>query len=71
MQHIWPELRSSPAPAYFDGVGMPAVLEVRFGFNPQDPCDGPLDKNGDGYTYVEDHLNGADPIVFVDYAVRR
>ena len=53
----WPELKSTPAPADNDHDGMPDEWEMRFGFNPQDPFDGPLDGDGDGYTNLEEYLN--------------
>jgi pectate lyase len=65
----WPELRSAAAPADSDGDGLPDEWELRFGFDPQAPSDGSRDKDGDGYTNLEEYLNGTDPIVFVDYAV--
>lgn len=40
-----------------DADGMPNVWEVRNGFNPDDPADGPMDGDGDGYTNLEDYLN--------------
>ncbi len=50
-----------------DGDGMPDEWELRGGFNPKDASDGPQDKDSDGYTNVEECLNGTDPLVFVDY----
>ena len=46
---------------------MPDEWEARYGLNPQDASDGSLDKDKDGYTNVEEYLNGTDPSVFVDY----
>jgi pectate lyase len=51
-----------------DGDGMPDEWEIRYGLNPDDPSDGPLDKDGDGYTNLEEYLNGTDPTEFVDYS---
>jgi len=57
----WPEYKSSPAPTDTDHDGMPDEWEERFGLNPDDPSDGAGDKDGDGYTNVEEWLNGMDP----------
>jgi pectate lyase len=63
----WPELKSLPAPADSDGDGMPDEWELRFEFDPQGAADGAQDKDEDGYTNLEEYLNGTDPTVFVDY----
>jgi pectate lyase len=63
----WPELKSAPAPADTDGDGMPDAWETAHGLNPADPKDGNLDADNDGYTNVEEYLNGTDPKQFVDY----
>ncbi|HMP83101.1 MAG TPA: pectate lyase, partial [Verrucomicrobiota bacterium] len=63
----WPPLNSAPAPTDTDRDGMPDSWENKFGFDAKDPTDGDLDKDGDGYTNVEEFLNGTDPTVFVDY----
>jgi hypothetical protein len=57
----WPELKSAPAPKDSDGDGMPDKWERRYGLNPSDPSDANLDKDHDGYTNVEEYLNGTDP----------
>ena len=67
----WPEMHSAPAPADTDHDGMPDDWERRFGFEPGDPSDGPQDKDSDGYTNLEEYLNGTGPAEFVDYRVRR
>jgi hypothetical protein len=46
---------------------MPDAWEIARGFAPNDPSDGPADADGDGYTNVEEYLNGTDPRQFVDY----
>ncbi|MEO2006493.1 MAG: hypothetical protein ABGY41_20620 [Candidatus Poribacteria bacterium] len=61
----WPELRTAPAPT--DGDGMSEDWEGRYGFGPNDASDGSTDKDGAGYTDVEECLNGTDPTEFVDY----
>ncbi len=66
----WPELHPAPALADADHDGMPDDWERRFGLDPNDPSDGPQDKDGDGYTNLEECLNGTGPAEFVDYRVR-
>lgn len=63
----WPELKSRPAPADGDGDGMPDSWELRFGFDPRNASDGPQDYDNDGYTNIEEYLNGTNPKEFVDY----
>lgn len=63
----WPELKSAPAPTDTDKDGMPDAWETKNGLNPDDASDGSQDRNGDGYTNVEEYLNGTDPTGFVDY----
>lgn len=63
----WPILKSAPAPDDSDQDGMPDEWERRYGFAPNDGSDNSKDKDGDGYTNIEEYLNGTDPTVFVDY----
>lgn len=53
----WPELKSSPAPPDTDGDCMPDEWELQQGLDPKNAADGPLDRNSDGYTNVEDYQN--------------
>jgi pectate lyase len=64
----WPRYNSTPAPVDSDHDGMPDQWETRFGLNPRDPSDGPADMDKDGYTNVEEWLNGTDPTEFIDYS---
>ena len=64
----WPEYKSAPAPVDGDHDGMPDDWEKKYGFNATDMSDGPKDQDGDGYTNLEECLNGTDPAKFVDYA---
>jgi pectate lyase len=57
----WPILASGTAPRDTDKDGMPDDWEVRYGLNPSDPVDGAWDVDGDGYTNIEEYLNGTDP----------
>ncbi len=63
----WPALASAPAPSDGDGDGMPDSWERARGLKPQDGTDGALDKDGDGYTNVEEWLNSTDASVATDY----
>ena len=54
----WPALRSTPAPRDRDHDGMPDAWERGHGLNPSDSSDGNRDPDGDGYTNLEDYLNG-------------
>jgi hypothetical protein len=51
-----------------DHDGMPDAWERRYGLNPTDPADGNADTDKDGYSNVEEYLNGTDPKQSVDYA---
>jgi len=42
--------------------GMPEVWEKMFDLNPNDPSDSGVDANGNGYTNLEEYLNGANLI---------
>ena len=57
----YPKLAGGPAPADTDHDGMPDAWERSHGLNPQDPSDGPKDRDGDGYTNVEEYLNSLVP----------
>jgi hypothetical protein len=63
----WPEYRSAPAPEDRDADGMPDAWERSHGLNPADPADARSDGDRDGYTAIEEFLNGTDPSAFVDY----
>ncbi|MGD9264271.1 MAG: hypothetical protein PVJ71_00685 [Lysobacterales bacterium] len=54
----WPALNSLPPKPDRDADGMPDEWELARGLDPENPADGPADKNGDGYTNLEDYLNG-------------
>ena len=57
----WPTYASVAPPADSDHDGMPDAWEARCGFKANDPADGPKDRDGDGYTNVEEFLNETDP----------
>jgi hypothetical protein len=63
----WPELKSLPASLDSDSDGMPDAWEKQYGFDPKDASNTSTDPDGDGYTNIEEYLNGTDPTKFVDY----
>ena len=63
----WPELKSLPAPLDSDADGMPDEWEKRYGFDPHDAANTSTDKDNDGYTNIEEYLNGTNPTEFIDY----
>ena len=67
----WPLLKSLPAPLDSDHDGMPDAWETAHGLNPRDPADANRDNDGDGYTNLEEYINGTDPNRFVDYKLSK
>ncbi len=65
----YPDYTFSPSevPADTDHDGMPDTWEKKYELNPQDASDGSMDSDGDGYTNVEECLNGTDPREKIDY----
>lgn len=53
----WPEYRSGTPPKDSDGDGLPDEWETKHHLNPNDPADGKQDRDGDGYTNIEEFLN--------------
>ena len=53
----WPQLNSLPAPRDTDGDGMPDAWETSHGLDPRKAADGNADRNGDGFTNLEEWLN--------------
>ena len=51
--------------------GMPDWWEKEHGFDVKAVGDGALDKDGDGYTNVEEFINDTDPNQFADYTLAR
>jgi hypothetical protein len=56
----WPAYAGAPYQDT-DGDGLPDTWESSHGLNPNDSADAAQDLNGDGYTNIEDFLNGLDP----------
>jgi pectate lyase len=65
----YPALSFSPdqVPMDTDGDGMPDDWERNHKLNPNDPKDAALDTDKDGYTNIEEYLNGTSPTEFIDY----
>jgi hypothetical protein len=57
----WPILAAGTPPTDTDHDGMPNVWETARGLNPNNRSDGSQDRNGDGYTNVEEYLNSLIP----------
>jgi pectate lyase len=54
----WPELKNKPAPGDRDRDGMADQWEVDRSLDPDDASDGNRDRDKDGYTNLEEYLNG-------------
>ena len=57
----WPELRSTDPPEDADADGMPDAWERPFTAADDLSLEGAQDADGDGYTNVEEYLNGTNP----------
>ena len=65
----YPDLTFDPAkvPVDSDGDGMPDEWETKHNLDPKNPTDGALDSDDDGYTNVEEYLNGTNPREKINY----
>jgi hypothetical protein len=45
-----------------DSDGLPDEFETRYGLDTDDPSDGRRDSDGDGYSNLEEYLNGSKPV---------
>jgi pectate lyase len=63
----WPEYRAGEVLRDADADGMPDDWETRHSLDPRNPSDSKSDSDADGYTAVEEYLNGTDPTAHVDY----
>jgi len=57
----WSVLNTGNNPSDSDNDGMPDSWETANNLNSNDSADGNLDRNGDGYTNLEEYLNGLFP----------
>jgi pectate lyase len=57
----WPSLNPGTPCTDSDHDGMPNDWENRYNFNPNSSSDGNQDNDGDGYTNIEEYLNGTNP----------
>lgn len=53
----WPELKSTKPPKDSDDDGMPDDWEIAHGLNPHKASDANADRDGDGYTNIEEYIN--------------
>ena len=62
----YPEYKGTP---YVDSDkdGMPDDYEIKYGLNPKDASDAKGDLNNDGYTNIEEYINGVNPTVYTDW----
>jgi pectate lyase len=64
----YPQYKVGSVATDSDHDGMPDEWEKKYGLNPNDASDTALDNDGDGYTNLEEFLNGTDPAKAVDYS---
>jgi pectate lyase len=57
----WPEYRTARPPRDSDRDGMPDGWEESHGLNPTDGSDSNKDRNGDGYTNIEEYFESMEP----------
>ncbi|MBD2355845.1 hypothetical protein H6G41_14670 [Tolypothrix sp. FACHB-123] len=55
----YPQIAKGSVCSDRDRDGMPDEWELKHGFNPDNPLDGSQDADADGYTNVEEYLNGS------------
>lgn len=67
----WPESIPATPCADDDRDGMPNDWENRYELNPQDPSDSAADSDSDGFTNIEEYLNGLDPRKYREWEAPR
>ncbi|TWU30261.1 pectate lyase family protein [Bythopirellula polymerisocia] len=65
----YPDYSFSPdeVPTDTDEDGMPDAWETKYNLDANSPADSSIDSDGDGYTNIEEYLNGTNPREKVDY----
>jgi len=65
----YPTLTYDPVrvPVDSDGDGIPDEWEIKYKLDPNNPNDGAVDTDGDGYTNIEEYLNGTNPLEKLNY----
>ncbi|MFC1531520.1 hypothetical protein ACFL5T_04685, partial [Gemmatimonadota bacterium] len=58
----FPSLAAEASCPDHDSDGLPDEYEARHGLDPDDASDGSRDSDGDGYTNLEEYVNGSEPI---------
>lgn len=58
----WPDIPTAAASVDSDLDGMPDAWELAYGLDAENPSDRNGDLNGDGYTNLEEYLNGRSPV---------
>lgn len=62
----FPVYNQGTPPLDTDGDGMPNDWEISHGLDPNDPADANEDRDGDGYTNIEEYINGFFPVLVGD-----
>ena len=56
----YPEYKGTPY-VDTDKDGLPDAWEIKYKLNPNDASDATIDSDGDGYTNIEEYINGTNP----------
>jgi hypothetical protein len=63
----YPVYKPVALPPDSDNDGMPDEWEIRYALDRSDALDSSRDKDNDGYTNIEEYINGTDPAQYLDY----
>ena len=66
----WPELKNATTLLDTDHDGMPDTWEIAKKLNPNDASDGNFDRDSDGYTNLEEYINGIDASSYATLAAQ-